>query len=221
MTAGSRPPRRPGASACTCRLALALIAEAAWITIVAGMLQAFTLHTPTLGYPGSCSPRRRPGRGPCRSRRATERGADDRRRARGATGAIGWLASPEVRAILADAGSPGSGPRSSPTSGGWLGAVAFVRGVAHARLPADPQRIGNMLGIAIPGLAAVAILGGMVGEPSRGASSARRQGEAIVFLLAGITALAFARLGLVAGGARRGLAPQPRLARPAARAARS
>ena len=194
--------RRAGQALAVLPTALALIAEAAWITIVAGMLQAFTLHTPTLGYPwfllattaGLVSAR-------LLERRATERVPTIVAGLAVATGAIGWLASPEVRAILADRGLAGLGPAIIANIGGWLGAVAFVRGVAHARLPADPHRIGNMMGIAIPGLAAVAILGGMVGEPSRGRFLGEAQGEAMVFLLAGITALAFARLGLVATGA--------------------
>jgi hypothetical protein len=182
--------------------ALALLAEAAWVTIVAGMLQAFTLHPPTVGYPwfllAACA-------GLVAARildaRGVERAPTIIAALAIATGAIGWLLAPDVWAILATEGLGGLGRAIAANIGGWLGALAFVRGVAHARLPADPHRIGNMLGIAIPGLAAIAILGGMVGEPSRGRFLAEAQGEAIVFLLAGIAALALARLGLVASGA--------------------
>jgi multisubunit Na+/H+ antiporter MnhC subunit len=194
--------RRAGHALTILPTALALVAEAAWVTIVAGMLQAFTLHPPTLGYPwfllvataGLVAAR-------ALEARAAERTPTIIALLAVATGAIGWLASPDVRAILAERGPGGVGPAIIANIGGWLGAVAFVRGVAHARLPADPYRIGNMLGIAIPGLAAIAILGGMVAEPSRGRFLGEAQGEAIVFLLAGITALALARLGLVATGA--------------------
>ena len=98
-------------------------------------------------------------------------------------------------------GSRGLGPAIAANIGGWLLAVAFVRGVAYARLPADPRRIGNVLGLAVPGLAAVAIIGGMVGEPFRGAFLGEAQGEVVLFLVAAITALALSRLGLVATGA--------------------
>ena len=181
---------------------LALLAEAAWITIVAGMLQAFTLHPPTLGYPWflltACA-------GLLAARLLEARGVERAPTVIAvlaiATGAVGWLLAPDVREILATQGFGALGRAIAANIGGWLGALAFVRGVAHARLPADPYRIGNMLGIAIPGLAAIAILGGMVSEPSRGRFLAEAQGEAIVFLLAGIAALALARLGLVATGA--------------------
>jgi hypothetical protein len=182
--------------------ALALIAEAAWVTVVAGLLQAFTLHPPVLGY-GWFLAATVLGLGATRllEARVGSRWPAVAAALALATGAIGWLVAPEVRAILA-AGGPGAiGPAIAANIGGWLGAVAFVRGVAHARLPADPRRIGNMLGVAVPGLAALAIVGGMVGEPFRGAFLGEAQAEVVLFLLAGITALALSRLGLVATGA--------------------
>jgi hypothetical protein len=182
--------------------ALALIAEAAWVTIVAGLLQAFTLHPPVLAYgwflavtvTGVVVTRLlEPRTGPRWPVVAAGLAI--------ATGAIGWLVAPDVRGILADQGLAGIGPAIAANIGGWLGSVAFVRGVAHARLPADPRRIGNMLGVAVPGLAALAIVGGMVGEPFRGAFLGEAQAEVVLFLLAGITALALSRLGLIATGA--------------------
>lgn len=182
--------------------ALVLVAEAAWVTIVAGLLQAFTLHPPVLGYGwflavtvlGVVATRlleaRAGGRWPAVAAALAF-----------SAGAVGWLIAPDVRAILGDRGLAAIGPAIAANIGGWLGAVAFVRGVAHARLPADPRRIGNMLGLALPGLAALAIVGGMVGEPFRGAFLAEAQAEVVLFVLAGITALALSRLGLVATGA--------------------
>jgi multisubunit Na+/H+ antiporter MnhC subunit len=182
--------------------ALAVIAEAAWVAIVAGLLQAFTRHPPVLGYPWFLA--------------AAVAGLIAARllepRAGGSwpalvavlailTGMLGWLLAPEVRAILAADGLDGLGRAIAANIGGWLGAVAFVRGVAYARLPADPRRIGNVLGLAVPGLAAVALIGGMVGEPFRGAFLGEAQAQVILFLLAAITALALSRLGLVATGA--------------------
>ena len=43
----------------------------------------------------------------------------------------------------------------------------LVRGIA-ARQPQDPNRIGNLLGLGVPGLALAAIIGGMIAEPWRG-----------------------------------------------------
>jgi multisubunit Na+/H+ antiporter MnhC subunit len=182
--------------------ALAVIAEAAWVAIVAGLLQAFTRHPPALGYPWFLAA----AVAGLVAARVLEPRAGGRWPAVVAalallTGAFGWLLAPEVRGILSEDGLDGLGPAIAANIGGWLGAVAFVRGVAYARLPADPRRIGNVLGIAVPGLAAVAIIGGMVGEPFRGAFLGEAQAQVVLFLLAAITALALSRLGLVATGA--------------------
>jgi len=182
--------------------ALALIAEAAWVAVVAGLLQAFARHPPVLGY-GWFLGATIAG---VASVRVLEARAGDRWPVLVAvlaiaTGALGWLVAPEVRALLVDQGLAAIGPAIAANIGGWLGSVAFVRGVAHARPPADPRRIGNVLGLAVPGLAALALVGGMVGEPFRGLFLVEAQGEVVLFLLAGITALALARLGLVATGA--------------------
>jgi hypothetical protein len=116
-------------------------------------------------------------------------------------GAVAWLAAPAVRATLTDQGAAGIGDAVAANLGGWLAAVAFVRGIAHAKLPADPGRIANVLGIAVPGLAALAIVGGMVSEPHRSVFLAEAQADVLLFLVAGILSLALARLGLVATGA--------------------
>jgi hypothetical protein len=182
--------------------ALAIAAEAAWVAVLAAMLQAFTRTPATTGYPwfllaavaGLVATR-------VLETRAGERWPVLVAALAVATGAVGWLLSPEVRTILVEQGLGGVGEAVAANIGGWLGALAFVRGVAHARLPADPHRIGNLLGLAIPGLAAIAILGGVVGEPFRSAFLAEAQAEVLVFLVCGITALALARVNLVATGA--------------------
>ena len=182
--------------------ALAVIAEAAWVAIVAGLLQAFTRHPPVLGYPWFLAAA---VAGLIAARLLEPRAGGSWPGVVAAlallTGALGWLLAPEVRAILLAEGVAGIGPAIAANIGGWLLAVAFVRGVAYARLPADPHRIGNVLGLAVPGLAAVAIIGGMVGEPFRGAFLGEAQAQVVLFLLAAITALALSRLGLVATGA--------------------
>ena len=181
---------------------LALVAEAAWVAVVAGMLQAFTLHPPTLGYPWFLLA----AVAGLVAARVLETRAGDRwplvvAALAIATGAAGWLVSPDVRAALVTHGAGGLGEAVTANIGGWLGSLAFVRGVAHARVPADPHRIGNVLGLAVPGLAAVAIVGGMVAEPFRGTFLAEAQPAVLLFLVAGIAALALARLGLISTGA--------------------
>ena len=182
--------------------ALALVAEAAWVAVVAGMLQAFTLHPAPVGYPwfllaavaGLVAAR-------TLERRAADRWPLIAASLAVAVGAVGWLLSPTVRSILAAQGMDGLEAAIAANLAGWFGAVAFVRGIAHARLPADPRRIGNVLGLAVPGLAIAAIVGGMVGEPFRSRFLGEAEPEVLLFLVTAIVALAFARLGLVATGA--------------------
>lgn len=184
-------------------LALALLAEAAWIAVLAGLLEAFSLHAPVTGIPellvaavaGLLAARTL---GP----RLGERWAATAAGLAIAAGAIGWLASPEVRDLLRADGADALGPALGSNLGGWLAALAFVRGMAHARLPVDPQRLGTMVGVGVPGLALLAILGGMIAEPWRGAFLAAAQTQVLVFLVAGIAALALARLGQVGAGTR-------------------
>ena len=132
--------------------ALAVIAEAAWVAIVAGLLQAFTRHPPVLGYPWFLAAAVA-GLVAARVLEARAGGSWPAVVAALAilTGALGWLVAPEVRAILAADGLDGLGPAIAANIGGWLLAVAFVRGVAYARLPADPRRIGNVAGPRGPG----------------------------------------------------------------------
>ncbi|MDP1828772.1 MAG: DUF4129 domain-containing protein, partial [Archangium sp.] len=103
----------------------------------------------------------------------------------------------EVREILAADGTGDLGAALAANPAGWLASVAFIRGVAHARLPADPRRIATVLAAGIPGLAVLALLGGMVTEPWRSQFLADAQVQVTVFLAAAVPALALARLTLV------------------------
>ena len=168
-------------------LGLALIAEASWIAVIAGLLDAFTLHEPVTGVPELLLAA---VAGVVASRALGPRLGDRWSRVAVAlaalAGLIGWLTSPNL------VGSPG----------GWLAGVAFVRGMAHARLPVDPQRIGTLLAVGVPGLAVAAILGGMVTEPWRGDFREAAQAQVLLFLVTGVSALALARLGEAGAGAR-------------------
>jgi hypothetical protein len=184
-------------------LVLALIAEAAWIAVLAGLLEAFALHEPVTGVPelllaaaaGLLAAR---VLGP----RLGERWSAAAVALAATAGAIGWLAAPEVRELLRANGTDALGPALAANPGGWLAALAFVRGMAHARLPVDPQRMGTLLAIGVPGLAVAAIVGGMIAEPWRGRFLATAQLQVLLFLVSGIAALALARLTQVAGGVR-------------------
>ena len=143
-------------------VALALLAEAAWIAVFAGLLESFVLHGPisdipglllaaTVGFLAARSIPRRVGgawRWVAAGLAAT-------------AGLLGWLASAEVRALLADDGLGGLGAALAVNPGGWLAALALVRGIGYARLPVDPNRVGTMLALAVPALAVAAVVGGM------------------------------------------------------------
>lgn len=183
-------------------LALALLAEAAWIAVLAGLLEAFALHDPVTGVPelllaavvGLLAARTfGPRLGDRWSRVAVGLAF--------VAGLVGWLASPEVRAILRAEGTDGLGPALAANPGGWLAALAFVRGMAHARLPVDQQRVGTLLALGVPGMAVAALAGGMITEPWRTAYLAAAQGQVLLFLVSGIGALSLARLSQVGRGA--------------------
>ena len=119
---------------------LAILAEAAWVSVVAALLQAFTLHPPAVGFAwflaaavlGLLAARVLPPRLGDRWPVAAAGLAL-------AAGAMAWLSSAEVRAILVAQGTDGLGEAIAANLGAWLVAVAFVRGIAHARLPEDPH----------------------------------------------------------------------------------
>ena len=183
-------------------VALALLAEAAWIAVFAGLLEAFVLHAPISGIPvmllaaaaGLLAARSLPRRvGGAWHWVAAGLAAT--------AGLLGWLASPEVRALLADEGLGGLGAALAVNPGGWLAALALVRGIGYARLPVDPNRVGTMLALVVPALAVAAVIGGMIAEPWRGQFLDAAQVWVVVFLAAAILSLALARLSQVGRGA--------------------
>jgi hypothetical protein len=183
-------------------VALALVAEAAWTAIVAGLLQVLVHHDQTAGIPlmlvacvaGAVTARRlAPGMGDRWPLVAAGLAIG--------VGAIGWLMSAEVRAVLATSGPGGIGDALAVNPGGWVAALAFVRGIPYARLPPDPRPIGTALAIGTPGIAIAALVGGMVADPWRAAFIGDATLEVVVFLVAGVASLTLSRLTLVGSGA--------------------
>jgi hypothetical protein len=180
-------------------LALAIVAEAAWISVVAGLFQEYALRPPTLGIVelaglvalGVLAARligvRLGDRWPLLAAGLCLAG-----------GAIGWLSSPEALAALR-AGSPGEALAANPA--GWLAAIAIARGFAHARLPLDEGTLANLLGVGVPGLACAAIVGGMVTEPFRGLFLSNAIVASVVFATSATLALALTRLTAVGADA--------------------
>jgi len=175
-------------------VALVVVAEAAWISVIAGLLQEFALHDPVLGIPALVA---FVVAGVILARLFGAR-LGDRWPAVGfglvlGSGAVGWLASPAARVALAD----GIGPALAAHPGGWLAGLALLRGFAHARIPLREDTIANLLGLGVPGLALAATLGGLIVDPYRTRFLGDSLGAAVVYVAAAVLALALARLNAI------------------------
>lgn len=184
--------RRAIAPAHLIPLALAVVAEAAWLTVVAGLIQEFSLRLPTIGIvtmgafvlAGVVAARVF----------ATRLGGAWPNAALGlslAGGAVGWLLAPEARAALASDG-PVAAIAAHP--GGWIAALAVLRGFAHARVPLSEATLAHLLAFGIPGVALAAIAGGMIAEPWRGRFLDDALISAIAFAICASLCLALVRL---------------------------
>jgi hypothetical protein len=179
-------------------LALVVVAEAAWISVAAGLLQEFAFHEPALGIPtiaafvaaGIVAAR-------VLGRRLGNRWPAVALILIAAAGIAGWLASPTARSSLGD----GIGPAMAANPGGWMAGLAVLRGFAHARLPLLEGTITRLVGLGVPGLAACAIVGGVIGEPFRTRFLADALSASIVFIVAATLALALTRLTTIGGDA--------------------
>ncbi|HET7472298.1 MAG TPA: DUF4129 domain-containing protein [Candidatus Limnocylindrales bacterium] len=170
---------------------LVVVAEAAWIAVLGGLLQEFTLRRAVLGLPvlavfvsiGIAAARLL---GP----RLGDRWPIVALGIAGLGAAAGWALSEEARSA---AGS-GIGPAIAAHPGGIVAGLAVLRGYAHARLPLSESTVARLLSVGIPGIALVALLGGLIGEPLRSAFLGEALGAAVVFVAAAALALALVRL---------------------------
>ncbi len=175
-------------------VALVVLAEAAWISVLGGLLQEYALQPEVLGIPalagfvvGGILAARLLGR-PLGGRWPFV-----------ALGLIviaaagGWLASAGARDALAD----GVGPALAAHPAGWLAGLAVLRGFAHARLPLREGTVTRLLGFGVPGLAILAILGGVIADPYRVRFLADTLAASIVFIVATTLALALVRLSAI------------------------
>jgi hypothetical protein len=103
---------------------------------------------------------------------------------------VGTLSSTDARAAL----GVGLGPVVSAHPAGWLAGVAVLRGVAHARLPVPEDSIARLLAVGVPGLALIAIAGTAVVPLYRAAFQAELLAAVLVFVVAATVALALTRL---------------------------
>jgi hypothetical protein len=173
-------------------LALAIVAEAAWLSVVAGLVQEFSLRLPTIGIV-VMAPFVLAGVVAARAL-ATRLGGSWPNAALGlslAGGAVGWLIAPEARAALA---ADGIWAAIAAHPGGWIAALAVLRGFAHARVPLSESTLAHLLAFGIPGVALAAIAGGMIAEPWRGRFLDDALVAAIAFAISASLCLALVRL---------------------------
>ena len=171
-----------------------IIAEAAWISVLGGLIQEFSQHDPVLGIPtlalfvagGIVAARllgpRLDARWPIAALVLVA-----------IAGLTGSLVAAEARAELTN----GVGPALVAHPGGIVAGLAVLRGFAHARLPLAEGTVTRLLSIGVPGLAVAALLGGAIGDPFRARFLADALGGSIIFVAATVLALAFARLGAI------------------------
>ena len=172
-------------------LVLVIVAEAAWISVLGGLLQEFALRRSVLGIPilaafvmaGVIAARfggpRLGSRWPFAALGLAALG-----------GLLGWAISEDARGAIRD----GLGPALAAHPGGLVGGLAVIRGYAHARMPLAEDTVSRLLSVGVPGLALVSVLGGVIGEPIRSAFLGEALGAAIAFVGAAALALAFTRL---------------------------
>ncbi len=175
-------------------VALVVVAEASWISVVDGLVAEFALRQPSLSIPALAGfvvagilaarllgPRLGAGWPPAALALIL------------AAGVLGELASPAAQAALA--GGPGAVLTANPD--GWIAGLAALRGFAHARLPLAEGTVARLLALGVPFVAALAVLGGVIVEPFRTRFLADTLTAAVVFIGTGILALTLVRVAAV------------------------
>jgi len=174
-----------------------VVAEAAWISVAAGLVQEFVLAEPATSIPelaiavavGLLVAR---WLGPRLGERWPIAGLVL------VVGAalIGWLVLP---AALEDLGT-GLGHDLGANPGGLFLGVAVLRGFAHARFPLAEETVARLLTVGAPGIAIAAIVGEVVTDPYRSRFLGDTTAAAVLFIGASVLALAFTRLAIVGLG---------------------
>jgi len=183
-------------------LGLAIIAEAAWIAVVANVINEYFLRQPVLEIPGFvlfvlggflASRRLAPGLGdrwPAFVLISTIIAA-----------LLGVLWAPAARAALELSFPEGLTQMLGANPGGLLAGLAFIRGVAwgHAGLPLPEDKLVRLLTGGLIVVALAAVMGALATEQWRGPFLASALLDGLVFGGAALLALAFTRQAIAAG----------------------
>lgn len=183
-------------------LALTVIAEAAWITVVARVVNEYFLLGAVLDIPALAlfvvvglvaSQRLAPRLGrswPAFTLCATIVAA-----------LMGVLWAPGARAVLDLPFPDGLAAMLGANPGGLLAGVAFLRGVAwgHAGLPLPEDKLVRLLGGGLVVIALAAVAGALAVEPVRSTFLAGALFDGLVFAASSLLALAFTRQAIAAG----------------------
>jgi hypothetical protein len=180
---------------------LALLAEGAWIAVVAALVQAAAGQPVTLG-PLVLALAALAGR--LAARDGMDRLGDRWPAVAVAlvvgAGVIGWLSDAGPRAALAGGDLTAALARHP---GGWAAGLAFLRGIAHARPDVKAERdipSGSLLAIGVVVIVAAFLLGGALPDAGRAAFLEVAVTDTVLFAAAGLVARSLARIGAVGGG---------------------
>lgn len=175
-------------------LSLTIVAEAAWIGVVAGLLQEYALREPAIGVPqlaafvlaGVLASRllaaRLGLRWPLASLGLIASGA-----------ALGLFLAPSARTAVDVGGLQGIGAAIGENPGGLFAGLAVLRGFSHARQPLREDTLGRMFGGGVVAIAFAAMAGGLVAEPWRSSYLGEVLADSLVFVATAVVALALTR----------------------------
>jgi hypothetical protein len=192
--AGGRGPGLVTVVAMLVPLLLAIVAEAAWIAVVGGLIQEYALREPVIGLPqlglfvlaGVFAARflagRLGARWPLVSLGLIASGA-----------AIGLLLAPAARSAVDAGGLRGLGAAIAANPGGLFAGLAVLRGFGHARQPLREDTLGRLFGGGVLAIALAALAGGLVAEPLRSSYLADVLTASLVFVASAVLALALTR----------------------------
>lgn len=183
-------------------LGLTILAEAAWISVLAAVVQEYYLRPPVADLAvlagfvvaGLAISRffglRFGGRWPQVALGLSVGAA-----------AAGVLVAAESRDLLARGGLGAAAAALGANPGGLLAGVALLRGIAwgHAGLPLPEDRLIRLLGGGVIAVTLAAIAGSLVTEPWRSRFLADALGAGLLFGAAAIVALALTRQAIAAG----------------------